>query len=126
MLGRRLLQGKPSSSLSTIARALSQSNSTAATPAPLPTSNPLAAQAPNYPTVWSPNQRPRPLAQSNPRFEQTVMETQPTPLSAMQLIADEPIRLVDGRKAVCDGGAPLQFLPTCSILLTVLQSDSSR
>jgi len=32
------------------------------------------------------------------------MELQPNPLSAMELIANEPIRLVDGRKAVCDGG----------------------
>ncbi|KAK0456591.1 zinc-finger domain-containing protein [Armillaria borealis] len=104
MLGRRLLQGRQSSPLSTIAKALARSNSTAATPAPAPASNPLAAQAPNYPTTWSANQQPRPLGQSNPRFEQTAMETQPTPLSAMQLIAEEPIRLVDGRKAVCDGG----------------------
>ncbi|SJL05617.1 uncharacterized protein ARMOST_08968 [Armillaria ostoyae] len=103
MLGRRLLQGRQSS-LSTIAKALARSNSTAATPAPAAASNPLAAQAPNYPTTWSTNQQPRPLGQSNPRFEQTAMETQPAPLSAMQLIAEEPIRLVDGRKAVCDGG----------------------
>ncbi|PBK77344.1 hypothetical protein ARMSODRAFT_904038 [Armillaria solidipes] len=103
MLGRRLLQGRQSS-LSTIAKALARTNSTAATPAPAAASNPLAAQAPNYPTTWSANQQPRPLGQSNPRFEQTAMETQPAPLSAMQLIAEEPIRLVDGRKAVCDGG----------------------
>jgi hypothetical protein len=32
------------------------------------------------------------------------MELQPNPLSAMELIANEPIRLVHGRKAVCDGG----------------------
>lgn len=69
------------------------------------TSIPAAAQSPNYPTTWSQNQSTRPAAQSSPRFEQTVMETQPNPLSAMQLIADEPIRLVNGRKAVCDGGA---------------------
>ncbi|KAK0478360.1 zinc-finger domain-containing protein [Armillaria novae-zelandiae] len=104
MLGRRLLQARPSSSLSTIAKALARSNSTAATPAPAAASNPLAAQAPNFPTTWSANQQPRPLGQSNPRFEQTAMETQPAPLSAMQLISEEPIRLVDGRKAVCDGG----------------------
>ncbi|KAF8922563.1 zinc-finger domain-containing protein [Mucidula mucida] len=69
------------------------------------TSIPAAAQSPNYPTTWSQNQSTRPAAQSSPRFEQTVMETQPNPLSAMQLIADEPIRLVNGRKAVCDGGS---------------------
>lgn len=32
------------------------------------------------------------------------MELQPNPLSAMELVANEPIRLVHGRKAVCDGG----------------------
>ena len=61
-------------------------------------------QAPNYPTTWSTNQRPRPAAGSGPRFEQTVMELQPNPLSAMELIANEPVRMVHGRKAVCDGG----------------------
>ncbi|EGN99659.1 Ndufs6, NADH-ubiquinone oxidoreductase complex I 13kd subunit [Serpula lacrymans var. lacrymans S7.3] len=39
-----------------------------------------------------------------PRFEQTAMELQPNPVNAMDLINQEPIRLVDGRKAVCDGG----------------------
>ncbi|KAF4623560.1 hypothetical protein D9613_001801 [Agrocybe pediades] len=61
-------------------------------------------QAPNYPTTWSTNQAPRPGPGSGPRFEQTAMEFQPNPLSAMELIAQEPIRLVQGRKAVCDGG----------------------
>ncbi|KAI0068203.1 hypothetical protein BV25DRAFT_1818586, partial [Artomyces pyxidatus] len=32
------------------------------------------------------------------------MELQPNPLSAMEMIANEPVRLVHGRKAVCDGG----------------------
>ena len=32
------------------------------------------------------------------------MELQPNPLSAMEMIAKEPIRVVHGRKAVCDGG----------------------
>ncbi|KAA1471489.1 hypothetical protein DENSPDRAFT_744389, partial [Dentipellis sp. KUC8613] len=61
-------------------------------------------QAPNYPTTWSTSQRARPSGTDGPRFEQTVMELQPTPLSAMELIANEPVRLVQGRKAVCDGG----------------------
>lgn len=39
-----------------------------------------------------------------PRFEQTVYELQPTPLSAMQMISEEPIRLVEQRVASCDGG----------------------
>jgi NADH dehydrogenase (ubiquinone) Fe-S protein 6 len=32
------------------------------------------------------------------------MELQPNPLSAMELIANESVRMVHGRKAVCDGG----------------------
>ena len=38
------------------------------------------------------------------------MELQPQPLAAIEMIANEPIRVVEGRKAVCDGGA-LQFVP---------------
>ncbi|KAJ7706190.1 hypothetical protein B0H17DRAFT_1192709 [Mycena rosella] len=59
------------------------------TPA-VPTETPAAApavpttlQAPNAPTTWSTNQQPRPGPSSSPRFEQTVMELQPNPLSAM-------------------------------------------
>ncbi|GJE86130.1 zinc-finger domain-containing protein [Phanerochaete sordida] len=64
----------------------------------------VAPQAPNYPTTWSTSQAPRPAGQSGPRFEQTIMELQPNPPSAMQMVAEEPIRVVHGRKAVCDGG----------------------
>jgi NADH dehydrogenase (ubiquinone) Fe-S protein 6 len=39
-----------------------------------------------------------------PRFEQTNMDLQPQPLSAMAMIAEEPIRLVETRIASCDGG----------------------
>lgn len=39
-----------------------------------------------------------------PRFEQTVMELQPFPQAAIDLIHKEPIRLVSGRVATCDGG----------------------
>ena len=63
-----------------------------------------AHQAPNYLTTWSTNQRPRPGHHSGPRFEQIDMSLQPNPLSAMELVAQEPIRLVQGRKAACDGG----------------------
>ena len=63
------------------------------------------AQSPNYPTPWSTSQRPRPMpATSGPRFEQTVMELQPAPLSAMELIANTPVITVQDRRAVCDGG----------------------
>lgn len=49
-------------------------------------------------------QAPRPAAAERPRFEQTDMSLQPRPLSAMQLVSEDPIRIVHGRKAVCDGG----------------------
>lgn len=75
-------------------------------------------QAPNYPTVWSTNQAPRPGPGSGPRFEQTDMSLQPAPLSAMELIAQEPIRLVHGRRASCDGGtcSPCALCPAGSVL----------
>jgi hypothetical protein len=69
---------------------------------PLPTTT--QQQSPNYPSTWSTSQAPRPGLGSSPRFEQTAMDLQPNPLSAMELISKEPIRLVHGRKAVCDGG----------------------
>jgi len=37
------------------------------------------------------------------------MDLQPRPLSAMEMIANEPIRLVDGRRAVCDGGMLFRY-----------------
>ncbi|KAI0321336.1 hypothetical protein OF83DRAFT_1168491 [Amylostereum chailletii] len=88
-----------------IVRAASSSSSvpTPSTTAP-PTPAAQPAQAPNYPAPWSTNQRARPSGTENARFEQTAMELQPNPLSAMELIANEPVRVVHGRKAVCDGG----------------------
>ncbi|KAF8761180.1 Zinc-finger domain [Rhizoctonia solani] len=53
---------------------------------------------------WSASQRPRPGPESNARFEQTDLSLQPAPLSAQALIEKEPIRVVHGRRAVCDGG----------------------
>ncbi|RKP35903.1 hypothetical protein BJ085DRAFT_12360, partial [Dimargaris cristalligena] len=61
-------------------------------------------QAPNRVATWSANQRPRDLAMRGPRFVQTDIPAQPQPMSAMELIAEEPIRMVEGRKATCDGG----------------------
>jgi NADH dehydrogenase (ubiquinone) Fe-S protein 6 len=84
------------------------SSSTTNTPASVPSQAPAPAkvygQAPNRAEKWTTNQQSRPQAGSIPRFEQTDMALQPNPLSAMELIANEPIRLVHGRKAVCDGG----------------------
>ncbi|EJU02058.1 ubiquinone oxidoreductase 20 kd subunit [Dacryopinax primogenitus] len=67
-------------------------------------SSAIIPQAPNYPSTWSADQNPRPAPTSGPRFEQVVYELQPNPPSAMALVAEDPIRLVNGRKAVCDGG----------------------
>ncbi|TBU65095.1 hypothetical protein BD310DRAFT_777426, partial [Dichomitus squalens] len=98
MLARRALQG--------LARPLTRLSSTS-TPVPTheaPSSSVAIPQSPNHPNTWSTSQRPRPQQHSGPRFEQTVMELQPNPLSAMEMINKEPIRVVHGRKAVCDGG----------------------
>jgi NADH dehydrogenase (ubiquinone) Fe-S protein 6 len=38
------------------------------------------------------------------------MDLQPQPLSAMEMINGEPIRIVHGRKAVCDGGESLSTI----------------
>ena len=79
------------------------SSSSVAVPKTIPPAKVLP-QAPNYPTTWSTSQAPRPQGTTGPRFEQTAMDLQPLPLSAMEMIAAEPIRVVHGRKAVCDGG----------------------
>ncbi|PWN31467.1 uncharacterized protein FA14DRAFT_166104 [Meira miltonrushii] len=61
-------------------------------------------QAPNYPSTWSDSQNPRELAMRGPRFEQITTEYQPQPLSAMEMIQREPIRLTTSRVIECDGG----------------------
>ncbi|CAO1624176.1 unnamed protein product [Parajaminaea phylloscopi] len=61
-------------------------------------------QSPNYPKTWSETQQPKDLAYQGPRFEQINYELQPQPLSAMEMIQREPIRLVQSRIAMCDGG----------------------
>ena len=63
-----------------------------------------STQSPNSSSPWSTSQRQRQDAYSEARFEQTDLTLQPQPLSAMEMIAKEPIRLVEGRRAVCDGG----------------------
>ncbi|BGP12189.1 hypothetical protein JCM10213_007444 [Rhodosporidiobolus nylandii] len=69
------------------------------TPPHLPT-----AQSPNRETTWSRSQAARTEAMVGPRFEQTADAYQPRPLAAVELIKEEPIRLVEGRVAACDGG----------------------
>ncbi|GAA5885504.1 hypothetical protein JCM16303_002231 [Sporobolomyces ruberrimus] len=61
-------------------------------------------QAPNRTTVWSKSQAERTEAMKGPRFEQTAEMFQPRPLAAIELIKEEPIRLIEARVAACDGG----------------------
>ncbi|WVQ82685.1 hypothetical protein IAT38_004817 [Cryptococcus sp. DSM 104549] len=56
------------------------------------------------PLLPLPPQNPKPHAFANPRFEQTAWQYQPNQLSAMGLVAEDPVRLVNGRIATCDGG----------------------
>ena len=102
MLSRRLVHR----SLKTLsARSFSTPSQTAVpTKADKEAAKVPAPQSPNFATTWTTSQQPRPKAGENPRFEQTAMELQPNPMSAMALIADEPVRLVQARKAICDGG----------------------
>ncbi|GFZ45545.1 hypothetical protein JCM24511_03271 [Saitozyma sp. JCM 24511] len=60
-------------------------------------------QSPNVSTTWSRGQMPKPLAYDGPRFEQTDLTLQPNAPSAMGMVAEDPVRLVHGRKAVCEG-----------------------
>ncbi|UZJ54909.1 hypothetical protein CBS101457_004229 [Exobasidium rhododendri] len=61
-------------------------------------------QSPNSATTWSESQNPRELAMRGPRFEQFNFDLQPLPLSAMEMIQREPIRLTTQRIIECDGG----------------------
>ncbi|KAE9963796.1 hypothetical protein BLS_008905 [Venturia inaequalis] len=62
------------------------------------------AQAPNRADVWSRSQNPRAKAMVGPRFEQTIMEDQPRPLAAIDLIHKQPVRWRHERVVSCDGG----------------------
>ncbi|TIB38672.1 hypothetical protein E3P86_01501 [Wallemia ichthyophaga] len=64
----------------------------------------LPEQADNRATKWSPRQRSKEDAFVGARFEQKNLGLQPNPKAAIELIADEPVRLVEGRVANCDGG----------------------
>ncbi|KAG8940018.1 hypothetical protein FRC00_013329, partial [Tulasnella sp. 408] len=104
----------PSTALRSLSRLASSEAKPKHVPAPVkeavpPATTPVVGQAPNRAVKWSTNQQSRPQASSLPRFEQTDMSLQPQPLSAMEMIAKEPVRLVHGRKAVCDGGAGIEI-----------------
>ncbi|KAJ3155388.1 hypothetical protein HDU86_004290 [Geranomyces michiganensis] len=64
----------------------------------------VVAQAPNRPAVWSEHQQNKAIAMTGARFEQTDIDLQPNPLSAQELIAQVPVRMVSGRRVACDGG----------------------
>ncbi|TIB99398.1 hypothetical protein E3Q18_01550 [Wallemia mellicola] len=64
----------------------------------------LPGQAEDRATKWSPRQRSKEDAYVGARFEQTHLGLQPNPKAAIELIAQEPVRLVEGRVASCDGG----------------------
>ncbi|CAN9083079.1 unnamed protein product [Alternaria alternata] len=61
-------------------------------------------QAPNYKGIWSRSQNPREVAMSGPRFEQSIMEDQPRPYAAIELIHKQPVRWTHDRTVSCDGG----------------------
>ncbi|CEJ59893.1 Putative NADH-ubiquinone oxidoreductase [Penicillium brasilianum] len=61
-------------------------------------------QAPNRATTWAASQQPREQAMVGPRFEQTIMETQPRPMAAIELIHKQPVRWTKSRVVSCDGG----------------------
>jgi NADH dehydrogenase (ubiquinone) Fe-S protein 6 len=61
-------------------------------------------QAPNRATIWSRSQQPRSGAMVGPRFEQTIIEDQPRPYAAIELIHKQPVRWTKERAVSCDGG----------------------
>ncbi|QIX02119.1 hypothetical protein AMS68_007636 [Peltaster fructicola] len=61
-------------------------------------------QAPNRATIWSRSQQPRAKAMVGPRFEQTIMEDQPRPLAAIELIHKQPVHWTKKKVVSCDGG----------------------
>ena len=99
-----------------LARSLATSaarfNNTPKTPAPAPESTPATiddaahrdVQAPNRATTWSESQRPRALAMTGPRFEQTNIAEQPAPYAAIELIHQQKVRWSKDRVVKCNGG----------------------
>lgn len=61
-------------------------------------------QAPNYKGIWSRSQNPREVAMRGPRFEGTIMEDQPRPYAAIELIHKQPVRWSHDKMVSCDGG----------------------
>ncbi|KAK2763211.1 hypothetical protein FQN54_009847 [Arachnomyces sp. PD_36] len=61
-------------------------------------------QAPNREKTWSRSQQAREKAMTGPRFEQTIMEFQPRPYSAIELVHKQPVRWTKSKVVSCDGG----------------------
>ncbi|KAF2403066.1 NADH-ubiquinone oxidoreductase [Trichodelitschia bisporula] len=61
-------------------------------------------QAPNRKGIWTRSQQPREAAMVGPRFEQTIIEDQPRPYAAIELIHKQPVRWTKDKVVSCDGG----------------------
>ncbi|OTB08611.1 hypothetical protein M426DRAFT_316626 [Hypoxylon sp. CI-4A] len=61
-------------------------------------------QAPNRKEIWSRSQRPRAVAMSGPRFEQTDFDLQPQSRAAIELVHKKPVEWTHSRIVACDGG----------------------
>ncbi|RYP81930.1 hypothetical protein DL769_001774 [Monosporascus sp. CRB-8-3] len=62
------------------------------------------SQAPNRNGIWSRSQKPRAVAMSGPRFEQTDFSLQPQSMAAIELIHRQPVRWTHERIVACEGG----------------------
>ncbi|KAK9454556.1 hypothetical protein V1511DRAFT_502315 [Dipodascopsis uninucleata] len=77
----------------------------------------VGMQAPNRLETWAESQQPRSQAMVGARFAQKDLSTQPRPYAAIELIAEQPIRMVESNIAVCDGGRGVQGHPKVFINL---------
>lgn len=108
---RRALPRSSRQLKSNITVTITRSASSIPTPStPLPNSQPTSAdnkeyqQSPTVPSTWSTSQMPKKEVFKGVRFEQTALDLQPNSPSAMGMVDEDPIRLVSGRRATCDGG----------------------
>lgn len=108
LLFKLVSRGYAAKSPSSSSSASSLTSAASSSKLPQSASSGLAAvwkkQAPNRDGPWSESQVQRQEAMTGPRFEQTDLSAQPSPLSAMELIAEQPVINVQGRIATCDGG----------------------
>ncbi|KAL6867997.1 hypothetical protein J3F83DRAFT_761363 [Trichoderma novae-zelandiae] len=77
---------------------------TSETAAVLETDSKAISQAPNRATVWSRSQKPRALAMTGPRFEQTDFSLQPQPYAAIELVHKVPVTWTHEKVVSCAGG----------------------